>query len=186
MQACAHMKHTMLAAAELHSIGCPRLLSSSPAWHALQVSLVAISLLGDPLAPAPLSPITNTAGPYGGMQQQLASPPAPTLGMGMGMPGMGMLPPQAQPQYMQPPLAGQAPPYMQPPPPVHQQQQQQQPYLQPQHQAPPLGAPPTKEESAAALAAELGVDPVTAQRIAELQQQKQEVRVHMWRMEQGR
>ncbi|KAL4436783.1 hypothetical protein ABPG75_003922 [Micractinium tetrahymenae] len=148
-----------------------------------QVSLVAISILGDPLVPAPLSPITNTGGPGYGPQPQLASPVPLALGMG------GMPAPQPQPPYLQ--LAGQQP-YLQPPALGPQQQQQQ--YAQPaavsQQQfavpaaglqpgldaAPsaPLGAPPTKEESAAALAAEIGVDVLTAQRIQDLTLQKQQ------------
>ncbi len=107
---------------------------------------MAISLTGDPLVPSPLAPITNTA-PFG-------------------MPGGA--PPAASP----PPMA-----YMQPPQ-LHQQfgalalgpaqqQQQQQQLAAPQAQSP--------AEAAAALAAELGVDSITAQRIYELQQQKQQV-----------
>lgn len=128
---------------------------------------MAISILGDPLVPGPLSPITNTS--YG-LHPPLASPASPPLG---GLP---------QP-YMQ--LAGQQP-FLQPS--VHR------PHPQQYAQAPaaaaaaaaaqqpglgaavlPLGAPPTREESAAALAAEIGVDVVTAQRIQELSLQKQQV-----------
>ena len=75
---------------------------------------------------------------------------------GIPMPGSGA---PFQQQHQQPP------PYM--------QQQQQQPYQQPQPQQPQQ--PPSLAEVVAALAAELGVDTVTAQRIHDLQQQKQQV-----------
>lgn len=123
---------------------CKPVLEPSPPRARVQASLVALSLLGEPLAPAPLSPITNTV---------------PTAYGAPGMPGMplpGMLHPQP-PAYMQPPAAGLQPQHM---------QQQQQP-------VPPLA--PNPAEAAAALAAELGVDSVTAQRIAELQAQKEQV-----------
>lgn len=142
---------------------------------------MAISILGDPLVPAPLAPITNTGGLSYGLQPPLPPPASPALGMGVG----GM----AQP-YLQ--LAGQQPYLQAPALGAHQQQ-----YVQPaataaaqqQFTAPAggpqsglgiaapaaLGAPPTKEESAAALAAEIGVDVITAQRIQELTLQKQQV-----------
>ena len=120
----------------MNHMGC-----SPPGWHSpsffLQVSLVAVNLMGDLLEP--LSPITNTGAPYG--------PGGPMLGAGM--PGSGT--------------------------PFQQQQPQQQPYhQQPQPQQQPQQAP-SLAEVVAALAAEMGVDTVTAQRIHDLQQQKQQV-----------
>lgn len=109
--------------------------------------------MGEPLGPTPLSPITNTGGPYatlhGGLPPGMLPPQA--AGMGLGHP---MQSPQ---QYMQPPQAHLQ--HFMPPPPQPQQQQRV----------------PSPAEAAAALAAELGVDAVTAQRIADLQQQKQQV-----------
>ena len=126
---------------------------------------MAISLLGDPLAPAPLASITNTApGLYGGAAAPYGGMQSPTL-------GMAGLPPGMPHQFMQPAAAAQ-----------QQQQQQQQQFLQPpplgaqsSAGALPLGAPPSREESVAAVAAEMGVDPVTAARIYDLQEQKQQV-----------
>jgi hypothetical protein len=92
---------------------------------------------------APLSPITNTGMPYGGMGSMLG-----TAGAGTGMqPPLGFA--AAPPPYAQQ--------YAQPPPSTQQQ------------------PPRSPAEAAAALAAELGVDSVTAQRIHDLQQQKQQV-----------
>lgn len=159
-------------------------LTSSP----LQVSLVAISILGGPLAPTPLSPITNTGGMgYGLQQPPFPSPVSSALGLGLPQglgPGVGVMPEAPPHAYL--PLAGQQL-YLQNPalgaqPAVAAAAQQQYAAsaagLRPGLGAavpPPLGAPPTKEESAAALAAELGVDTVTAQRIQELTLQKQQV-----------
>lgn len=112
---------------------------------------MALSLLGEPLAPAPLAPITNMPPAPVAMAppSPFGLPPGMPFGLPPGQPAL-----QTQPgMYMQaaaaPALAAM--------------------------QAPPA---PSSADAAAALAAELGVDAVTAQRIHELQLQKQQVRGH--------
>lgn len=122
-----------------------------------QAGLVALVLMGEPLAgpggAAPLAPITNTPlASYGMVAPPSMAPYASALQLGA-TPQLGYLAVQHQQQpYMPPPGAAAAQPD--------------------QSSGSGSSSGPATQSAAVALAAELGVDPVTAERIAELQAQK--------------